>query len=658
MQKPAVAVIADHTSALSILLIEDSEDDAELALRALGRGLVELSSRRVESATELRAALDERQWDLVLCDHGLPAFGVLDALEILQATGTDVPFVVLSGTIGEEAAVKALKAGAADVVLKSNLSRLASVAERELRAAADRRTRRLAEVALRESEARKAAVLESVLDAIVTIDAEGRIVEFNRAAERMFVRARADVIGQLMGDLIVPPLLRERHRAGLSAYLATGEPTILNQRLTMTAMRSDGHEFPVELAVVPIDMPGQVMFTASIRDITGQERLQRELQQAQRLESLGLLAGGVAHDFNNLLGVIMNYAHFVNQRVVDDPQATADLEAIVEAAERAAQLTRQLLAFGRREIVNPRVIDLNSVLAQIERLLRRTMGEHLELTSVLHPDLWPVWADPGQVEQVLVNLAVNARDAMTNGGCLSLRTLNIDIDPISAGQFRTLTPGRYVCIRVTDTGSGMDADTAARAFEPFFTTKPKGEGTGLGLATVYGIVHQGGGDVHLYSEPGRGTTVSVYLPASGTPVPAQTGTTATPTVHGGHETVLVVEDEDAFREMARRILVERGYTVLVAAHAGEAMAHFAVPDAHIDLVLTDVVMPGRSGIDLAADLSATHPDLPVLFMSGYAESIVSGDTEITAAELIAKPFTEATLLARIRSVLDRPLPAP
>jgi PAS domain S-box-containing protein len=499
---------------LNILIIEDSIDDAELARRELLRLDRPLELLRIESADGLYEALGMRRWDLVLCDHGLPRFSIFEALEIITPHVEEAPFIILSGTIGEEATVRALKAGAADVVLKQNISRLPAVVERELRSADERRIHKKAQRDLLESEARKTAILESVVDAIVTIDEQGAVVEVNRAAERIFGRDRASVLGQQMPELFIPPDLRSDHRAGFARYLGTGESSILDRRVKVRAMRKEGDEFPVELTVVAIDQPGQQMFTASIRDITDQERLERELQQAQRLESLGRLAGGVAHDFNNLLSVIVNYAQFLAPVVQDDVQAAEDLAAIVHAADQASQLTRQLLTFGRRDVVHPRVVDLDGIVHEVGRLLQRTIGADLDLVITSEPTLEPVWADPGQMEQVVMNLSLNARDAMPEGGRLVLRTSNVLLDEVAAGRFTELGPGRFVLLEVIDGGTGMDPDTVARVFEPFFTTKPTGQGTGLGLATCYGIVRGAGGEIVIDSEVGRGTTVAVYLPAS------------------------------------------------------------------------------------------------------------------------------------------------
>ena len=392
------------------------------------------------------------------------------------------------------------------------------------------------------------------------------------------------------------------------------------------------------------------------------QRFENRLQQSQRLESLGQLAGGVAHDFNNLLGVILIYTTLVAEEVArasaspgGEPWAAvrSDVERIQQAADRATALTRQLLAFGRREVVQPQVIDLSVVAGNIEELLRRTIGEHVELVSRLRADVWPVLADAGQIEQVLVNLAVNARDAMPGGGTLTLDTGNVVIDEDTASSRPGARPGPHVRLRVGDTGSGMDPYVLEHAVEPFFTTKPKGEGTGLGLATVYGIVTQAGGFLQISSTPSEGTQVSAFLPATDreatdpAPVPDE------PTPAGSGRTVLVVEDEEAIREVTARILTRNGFRVLTAAGGAEAIRAVDEHPGTIDLLLTDVVMPQMTGKEVAAALTARIPRLPVLYMSGYAHPALTSQGTLEAGViLVEKPFGEPQLLAKIRDVLD------
>jgi len=384
--------------------------------------------------------------------------------------------------------------------------------------------------------------------------------------------------------------------------------------------------------------------------------------QAQRLESLGQMAGGVAHDFNNLLAVILNYVTFVSEEVAaaaagpDSARhlesASADLAEIRKAAERAAALTHQLLVFARREVVRPQVLDLDSVITAVEELLRRSLGEHVELVTSLAGDLWPVLADPGQLEQVLVNLAVNARDAMPAGGTLTIDTGNIIVDADTIAGGSKARQGRNVRLRVSDTGTGMAAEVAQHVFEPFYTTKPDGAGTGLGLATVYGILTQADGNIQIYSEPGTGTTFTITLPVTAeaaapavNPVPYQRAPRG--------ETVLVVEDEAALREVTRRILARNGYRVITAASGPEALDIAGGYQGEIHLLVTDVVMPYMLGREVAEKMRVIKPEIEVLFMSGYARQVLTSQGRLDPhVALVEKPFSEADLLALARQVLN------
>jgi nitrogen-specific signal transduction histidine kinase/CheY-like chemotaxis protein len=391
------------------------------------------------------------------------------------------------------------------------------------------------------------------------------------------------------------------------------------------------------------------------------ERKERLQAQAQRLESLGQLAGGVAHDFNNLLAVILNYVSFVSEDLAaaagPDParhleSARADLGEIKKAADRAAGLTHQLLVFARRDVIRPQVLDLDSVIGAVEELLRRSLGEHVELVTSLAGDLWPVLADPGQLEQVLVNLAVNARDAMPAGGTLTIDTGNIIVDADTIAGGSRAPKGRNVRLRVSDTGAGMPASVAQHVFEPFFTTKPDGGGTGLGLATVYGILTQADGDIRIYSEPGHGTTFIITLPATAEaaapiaePMPYQR------TPKG--ETVLVVEDEEALREVTRRIFSRNGYQVITAASGPEALDIAAHHPGEVHLLVTDVVMPHMLGKEVAEKMRLIKPEIEVIFMSGYARPVLASQGRLDpGVALVEKPFSEADLLTIAGQVLN------
>ena len=393
------------------------------------------------------------------------------------------------------------------------------------------------------------------------------------------------------------------------------------------------------------------------------ERLEGQLHQSQRMESLGQLAGGVAHDFNNLLAVILNYASFVAEELTKAAETPAgaqwaeplkDVEQIQLAAERAGLLTHQLLAFARREVVQARVLSLNSAITRMEQILRRTIGEQVELVIDLAAGLPTVVADPGQIEQIVLNLAINARDAMPAGGTLSIDTTAVEITGDEDGG-DAAPSGLYVCFRVGDTGVGMSKEVRDRAFEPFFTTKPKGEGSGLGLATVYGIVSQSGGYTRIYSDEGIGTTITVLLPATRQDATRDEPDERVDRLNAlvGTETILVVEDEEALREVTRRILTRNGYTVVTAASGARAIELAAERAGPIDLVLTDVIMPKMQGPTVAKEVSQLRPGIRVLFMSGHAQTVLEAEAVLgTDFQLVEKPFNEAKLLAKVREVLD------
>jgi PAS domain S-box-containing protein len=520
--------------------------------------------------------------------------------------------------------------------------------------AQDVTARRQAERDLAASEARKAGMLAAALDAIVAIDHEGRITDFNPAAERIFGYRADGIRGRPLAETIIPPALRERHRAAFDRYLQTEEPTILGRRLELSGLHADGHEFPVELTVYRVPIDGPPVFSAFIRDLTQARALEEQFLQAQKMESVGRLAGGIAHDFNNLLTAINGYA----QLTLEDPGLSADtrdaLQQITAAADRATELTSQLLAFSRRQVMQPVSLHLGVKIDDIAPMLRRLLGEDIELLTRSAKALGNVLVDPGQLTQVILNLAVNARDAMPSGGTLTIEADNVELDAQYAAGHAEVMPGPYVVLSVTDTGSGMDEATRARLFEPFFTTKELGKGTGLGLATVYGIVKQSGGHIWAYSEPDHGTVFKIYLPrveaVAGSPVerPAPTRSAGR-----GTETVLVVEDDPAVRRFVQIVLESRGYTVIAATGPQDALERVARGGEPIDLLITDIVMPGMSGVELAKRVAEVAPGLKVLFASGYTENtIVHHGMLDPGVPFLQKPFAPAQLAERVRAELD------
>ena len=526
---------------------------------------------------------------------------------------------------------------------------------------------------MQRAEARFVALLEAAPDAMVCVDGDGQIALVNAQAERMFGYRRDELVGQPV-EILVPDGVRTIHPEHRAAYLAEPKPRPMGAGMELAARRRDGSTFPAEISLSAIETDEGLLVTVAVRDVTERleaqiererlktqaerDRMERTLQQSQRLESLGQLAGGVAHDFNNLLGVITNYAAFVAEELkkpseeASGESALADIEQIQLAAERATRLTHQLLAFARREVVQPRVLSLNEIVVSILKLLQRTLGEHVELVTRLEPCLDLVLADQGHIEQILVNLAVNARDAMPGGGRLTIETGNVDVDETYAAVHANLAVGRYTALKVSDNGCGMPPEVADRAFEPFFTTKPKGEGSGLGLATIYGIVTQAGGNVRIYSEPNLGTTVTVLLPVTDQLPPAEDHP-RDQLAGGGNELVLLVEDEPAMREVTRRILVRNGYEVISAASGQEAVDAAASCQDDIAVLVTDVIMPGMQGKEVAERVRGLQPDIAILFMSGYTQGLLGAQGILEPGiNLIEKPFTGTSLLKKLREILN------
>ena len=514
--------------------------------------------------------------------------------------------------------------------------------------AIDRRLK--AESALREAHGHLQAVINSSPLAIYTVDAGGDVRSWNPAAESLYGWSAHEVIGGHLARITQDP---EQHR--LRERVFRGETF---RGIETTAPRKDGSPVTVSLAAAPLhDASGQVTGTMLIAaDLTEIRRLEVQYRQAQKMEAVGRLAGGIAHDFNNLLTAILGTSGLVLEDGAMDAQTRVDVHEIEKAAKRAAGLTRQLLVFSRQQVLEPHILDLNAVVQDLENMLSRLIGEDVELRTTLAPDIGAVQADPGQLQQAIVNLVVNARDAMPNGGRVTIETADVDLDARQLEAHALTQPGAYVLLAVHDTGVGMDEATKARLFEPFFTTKEPGRGTGLGLATVYSIVKQSGGYVWVYSELGHGTTFKIYLPrVAGTAEKIAVHTPATLAV--GSETVLVVEDQAEVRGLTTRILQARGYTVLAAADAGAALELADRYVKRIDLLLTDVVMPGVNGRELAIRLAKQRRDIRVLFVSGYTGEAIRqhGLLELDAA-FLQKPFTPDVLARRVRDILDGAAP--
>jgi PAS domain S-box-containing protein len=513
---------------------------------------------------------------------------------------------------------------------------------------------RTAEEALRESERVARGIVDTALDALVQMDEAGIIVEWNPQAEKTFGWSRDDVIGQSLAATIIPPAYRARHAAGLARFLRTGEGAVLGKRIEIDALARDGREFKVEIAITALRRRGGYVFNGFIRDLTDKIAAEAQLRQAQRMDAIGQLTGGVAHDFNNILTVITGTIEILGEGVADRPDLAAIAKMIDEAATRGASLTQQLLAFARRQPLEPRKIDPNSMIMETARLLRPTLGEHIEIEAMLEDDGWLAIADPAQLGAALLNLAVNARDAMPNGGKLTLETGNVMLDEAYAQMNPDVHPGPYVMVAVSDTGIGIPAALLEKVFEPFFTTKEVGKGTGLGLSMVYGFVKQSGGHIKVYSEEGHGTSIKIYLPRAEEAVESLADAAPVSPVPFGHETILVVEDDKLVRDYVVTQLGSLGYLTLAAENAAVALAYLASETA-FDLLFTDIIMPGgMNGRELADAITRQRPNVKVLYTSGYTENAIVHHGRLDpGVALLNKPYRKKDLAEKLRQVLDR-----
>ena len=638
---------------LRVLVVEDRAEDAELTVRELRRAELDCETVRVDTAQAFRRALADFRPDIVLADYTVPGFGGMAALEILKTDAPEIPLIVVTGSLDEETAAECIKAGAADYVLKTNLIRLEPAISGALAFSQSQADKHAAESALRMSERRFRALVEESWDAVALFGSDGSILYGSPATTRLLGYDLSEFVGRNAMELIHPD---DRAAVLVSLQEAMVAPRARVQVAARVRHKNGSWRYLEGVFTNLLDDPSVAAIVNNYRDVTDRRILEEQVMLSKKMEAIGRLAGGVAHDFNNILTAIGGYTDLLLADLPPDDHRRHDVEEIYQAAQRAAGLTQQLLAFSRRQVLQPKVIDLNALVPEIEKMLRRLIGEDILFATVLHPHLGNVRADPGQIEQVIVNLAVNARDAMPDGGRLTIETRNVELDAEYAVDHPTVKPGRYVMLAVTDSGVGMDEETKSRIFEPFFTTKVRGKGTGLGLATVYGIVQQTGGHIWPYSEPGRGTTMRVYLPRVDAPADAiEHASDAAPDTLRGNETILVVEDEAPVRAVTRQLLERNGYTVLEAPDGAAALALVdgAAGSRHIDLLLTDVIMPGMSGRELADKLKARRPNVRVLFMSGYTDDAVvrHGMLEPGLAYL-EKPFRPPMLLKKVRGVLQ------
>jgi two-component system, cell cycle sensor histidine kinase and response regulator CckA len=650
---------------IHVLLIEDDEGDARLVKEMLEHNEGGAFTVNHVSTLEdgMRSLAPGTGNQVILLDLGLPDETGLQTLRRMMPLAQDASVVVITGLEDEELGIAAIREGAHDYLIKGHidgrqLRRILRYAlerhklQSELRAEVERRAR--VQQSLELSEQRYRLLSETVPMGILISDERGKIVHVNAQALRMFGYERGELIGEIV-EALVPERLRHSHRLQRSGFMKEPDTRPVGLDMDLFGRRKDGTEFPVEISLGPLVTKEGVLISTTIVDIAERKKREEKVRLSQRTEAIGKLAGGVAHDFNNLLGVILGCSDVVLDALPPTHPATNKVEMMRQAASSAADLTRQLLAFSRQQMIQPRVLDLEEVVEKIRAILHRVIGENIEFKLAVQSPLGHVMADPGQIEQILMNLAVNARDAMPQGGRLTIEGRNVELDDSYKDQHDQVVPGRYVMLAVGDTGSGMDLDTQMRIFDPFFTTKELGKGTGLGLATVYGIVKQSGGYIWVYSEVAKGTVFKIYLPRVEESAQISKPEESETTDFRGSETILLVEDTTSLREMAREYLESVGYSVLVASSGTKALQHARDFRGPIHLLLTDIVMPGMNGPDLARQLVSLRPGIKVIFTSGYTDDAIARQGVLDpAVAFIQKPYRPKALARKIREVLGVP----
>jgi PAS domain S-box-containing protein len=643
---------ANQRRELRVLLVEDHEYDAELLIAFLTAGGYSVKSECVHTAEALRSSLSHHAWDVVVCDYSLPMFDAPAALAIVREHDPHLPFIIVSGTIGEDTAVRALQSGADDFLIKGNFSRLIPAIERELREVEMHRS-------MRQMEARAAYALTAAGVGVWEFDLVRGELQWSQD------------VGTMFG---LPPTLSH---GGLDVFQRCVHPddwAMVLDALRDASDRNTPYRFDFRVVFADgtirwIHTKGRLSRSAEgepssmlgiVIDVTERKELEEQLRQSQKLDSIGRLAGGIAHDFNNILTAIVGYTEMTLDQIGPDKPISNDLREIRAAADRAVSLVRQLLAFSRKQTLHPVAVNVNEIVSGVLDMLDRLIGEHVHISTTLAASLPIILADRMQLEQVLMNLVVNARDAMPNGGGITIATSCVTPQDVSVLATVSGSASAYIRLDITDAGIGMSTATQEHIFEPFFTTKGEGKGTGLGLATVYGVVQQLNGHISVSSQEGVGTTFTLYFPqveestASMTPLPLRK---LGLTLADRRYRVLVVEDQRGVRRLVSRILTRHGYMVLEAEGAAEARALFEVHGRSIDLLITDIVMPDTPGPALAAELCERHPDLRVLFMSGYVGRDLDAQTDtMSHVAALEKPFSPSALLETINHILAEEYP--
>src|SRR5438270_6406211 len=631
--------------AIRILLLEDDPLDAELCLRKLESSDLEFTIKSVGTSDQFKLEVGTGQYDIVLGDYRLPNWTGLDAVRWLRTTGSKLPFILVTGTLGDELAVECIKEGANDYVLKDKLERLPftivrSIEESRVRAERD------------QAERHYSSIVKGAPYGIYRADERGRILVANPAlVEILGCESESDLLKlHLQNDVYIKT--QDNHE-----ILKDIENDRAFHRAEVKWRRKDGRTIIVRLAGRRFETEGPIVYEAFAQDITEQRVLEQQFQQAQKMEAIGRLAGGVAHDFNNLLMIIRGCAELLEHHKAQPERIGAYIKQINDATSIAASVIQQLLAFSRKQAPEKSALDCNAVLLDLRKMLPRLLGEDIEIIFNPGQALDRISADRAQIEQIILNLAVNARDAMPEGGKLVISTANVYLSTAQLERPGVQLPaGSYVMLSVADSGTGMEPEIQSHIFEPFFTTKERGKGTGLGLATVYGIVKESTGHITVDSMPGKGTAFKIYFPITSLPKEPPVAVQSAPAVPGGSETILLVEDEQALREITCEYLQSRGYRVLTAGSGLHALEICRSHEEPIDILLTDIIMPGIRGPELVKAALDMRPGLRVIYVSGYADRGLENAMEQDAV-LLQKPYSLSDLGHKIRSSISQPVRA-
>lgn len=638
---------------LRVLLVEHEPTDVELCTKALRDAGYSLEIHVVATPEEFAHRVDTCAYDVVLSDYNIPGWSGMDVLRLLRDNGKETPFLLVTGALGEETAVSCIQQGVADYILKDRLARLPHAIDRVIGEQRLREERVRTSLALRQSESRHRELVENAIYGIYRETAQGGFLQVNPALVRMLGYETSEELMNLSAlDAYRYP--QDRGRLLIDEYRRTGR--VLGVEVEWK--RKDGLPLLVRLSGRGVSNEAGDLQELEIivEDITEIRALEKQLHQVRKFEAIGQLAGGIAHDFNNVIGAMMGWAELGSEQAPADSRLSDYFKKIRTQAGRAAGLTRQLLAFARRQILEPQDIQLNTIVTDVLSLLEKVIGKDVEIKTSLAADLAPVRADASQVEQVLMNLCLNARDAMPNGGRLTIESRNTNLDDDACRRTPGLSPGVHSELVVSDNGIGMDVQTRDHIFEPFFTTKEPGKGTGLGLATVFGIVRQHGGFVSVDSEPGRGTTFRIYLPAvksATSPAPSSCPKPDETVFRGGTETILVADDHEGIRDMVRTALADCGYRVLLAVNGEEAVRIFEENKRDISLAVLDMVMPRVGGLEAARRMRQIQKELPVIFTTGYSsENEALTKVVQSGGVVLQKPFDPKKLARRVRELLD------